>query len=1048
MLIYLSMKITKRWALRKMPYKTWLLTGALLLMPWVAHAAGLGKLTILSALGRPLLAEVDLLSVQKDELATLTARLASPEAFTRANVQYSPALVGVRLSIERRADGRPYIKIVSTRPVNEPFIDLLVELNWAQGRLVREYTALIDPPGYTPGAPIVQAVPPVAVGPAVTLESQPIVQAAPPVELAPAVTPEPQSIAPTAPRVAAPAKPAAKAPVVTRPAAAPAKAESKEYGPVKRGDTLLSIAASVKPEGVTLEQMLVSLYHANPDAFGGNMNHLKSGTILRVPEKEHVIETGQSEAVKEVRVEAANWNAYRRTLAETVGETTARESRSAASGRITTAVEDKAAAKETPKVVLKLSKGELTAPGKAGSGKGARTNAERMRMLEEEATAREKAFAEANDRVAQLEKTIKDMQRLLEIKGQVPGAPAAKPVPQPAPEAKPGATPPVKGDQVAKMEPAKAEPAKAEPAKVEPVKDTGKAPAEAPKDDQKAAPAERPATTEPPQGEAPKAETPKAEPEAQVQQPKPKPKPTKIVQAPPDLIDQVLEEPLYLAAGGGLIALLGGAGYWFARRRRTQVADDEDWRKKAAPQLDKGAAVPPAMVEPVLAAPAGDGDDVDPLAEADLYLNFGRDEQAEEVLKEALEKNPKHEEAQLKLLQIYAGRKDKAAFEKIARNLHTQTIGAGDNWLKAAAMGYAFDPGNGLYEAGRSAPGAAMPAARGAATGNDFDFNLELSQTPSKAAVDVNTGAAGKTTLMAPDEMASAAEVQDITQGSGAVRIAAKEAPAAAIPDFAFDIPDSMQPPAPTEKTLDALGDETANANVKNDSAAPKADMIDFEIVALAPAPAVTGDTAARMTDTVDFYSNAGAPASAVTGDSAVPMADVIDFDATALPPAPPAADGKGYTHDGTVIPSPENQEDQAAGFDMDFELGDTARVGAAPDAKPEAVKPAGTTTVFPDFKSDLGGDTAAPLAPEFKFDDINLNLDDTTKTVVTKAPEPEGGAIKDERWYDVQTKFDLAKAYQEMGDKDGAREVLQEVIKEGNAGQQAEAMKLLDSLG
>src|SRR5450759_2509946 len=518
------MKITKRWALRKMPYKTWLLTGALLLMPWVAHAAGLGKLTILSALGRPLLAEVDLLSVPKDELATLTARLASPEAFTPAPVQYSPALVGVRLSIERRADGRPYIKIVSTRPVNEPFIDLLVEVNWAQGRLVREYTALIDPPGTPKSQPIVQAAPPVELAPVVTPESQPIVQAAPPVELAPAVTLESQAIAPTAP-----AKPAAKAPAVTRPAAAPAKAESKEYGPVKRGDTLFSIAASVKPEGVTLEQMLVSLYHANPDAFGGNMNHLKSGTILRVPEKEHVIETGQSEAVKEVRVEAANWNAYRRTLAETVGETTARESRSAASGRITTAVEDKAAAKETPKVVLKLSKGEPTAPGKAGSGKGARTNAERMRMLEEEATAREKAFAEANDRVAQLEKTIKDMQRLLEIKGQVPGAPAAKPVPQPAPEAKPGATPPVKGDQVAKMEPAKAEPAKAEPAKVEPVKDTGKAPAEAPKDDQKAAPAERPAT-ETPQGEAPRAETPKAEPDAQVQ-PKPKPKPTQIVQA-------------------------------------------------------------------------------------------------------------------------------------------------------------------------------------------------------------------------------------------------------------------------------------------------------------------------------------------------------------------------------------------------------------------------------------------------------------------------------------------------------------------------------------
>ncbi|MBI2226083.1 MAG: hypothetical protein HYU44_14295, partial [Betaproteobacteria bacterium] len=144
----------------------------LLVLPWVAHAAGLGKLTIVSALGQPLLAEVDLISVQEHELAALKVRIASPEAFTKANVQYSPALIGVRLSIERRSDGRPYVKIISTRPVNEPFIDLLVELSWPQGNLVREYTALIDPPGYTPGAPIVQAVSPVELAPAVTLESQ------------------------------------------------------------------------------------------------------------------------------------------------------------------------------------------------------------------------------------------------------------------------------------------------------------------------------------------------------------------------------------------------------------------------------------------------------------------------------------------------------------------------------------------------------------------------------------------------------------------------------------------------------------------------------------------------------------------------------------------------------------------------------------------------------------------------------------------------------------------------------------------------------------
>ena len=115
--------------MRKIPYKTWLWAGVFLLYPWVAHAAGLGKFTVLSSLGQPLSAEIDLVSVQKDELATLTARLASPEAFQQANMQYSPALIGVRLSIERRADGKPYIKMTSSRAINEPFLGVLIELS-------------------------------------------------------------------------------------------------------------------------------------------------------------------------------------------------------------------------------------------------------------------------------------------------------------------------------------------------------------------------------------------------------------------------------------------------------------------------------------------------------------------------------------------------------------------------------------------------------------------------------------------------------------------------------------------------------------------------------------------------------------------------------------------------------------------------------------------------------------------------------------------------------------------------------------------------------
>lgn len=823
--------------MRKTPYKIWLLAGFFLLMPWVADAAGLGKLIILSALGQPLLAEVDLVSVQTGELATLIARLAPPEAFTQAEVSYSPALVGVRMSIERRADGQPYIKIISTRPVNEPFINLLVELSWPQGRLVREYTALIDPIEYTPVAPVAPVVPSVAVTPPVTPEPQPIAPAPQPPEAA------------AVPVEATPA--AARKRPVKPPVAAAAEAANKRYGPVKRGETLTRIASQVKPEGVTLEQMLVGLYHANPDAFAGNMNFLKTGKILRVPEKERVIATRQSEAVKEVRVESANWNVYRRKLAAAAGDTQARGRKSAASGKITAKVDDKAAGKAAPKEVLKLSKGDPAA-GKARDGKRAQRSSvpNRIRMLEEEAIAREKALAEASNRIVQLEKTIKDMQRVLEIKARPP---VAKPAPKPPP-------------------------------------------------------------------------------------PPPAPE--------PDLLERIMGEPAYLAAAlalvglggylfvrrrrnqagsdeptgekiepeigkkmaaavGGLLALLGG--YWSAFRRRAQAGDGEATRERIAPEpgetaaataaaaaVSAGSAVAPAMHLPV----TGDTEDVDPLAEADMYLNFGRDVQAEEVLKEALAKTPGHEEAQFKLLQVYAGRKDKAAFEKIARTLYAQTKGAGDNWVKAAAMGYAFDPMNALYEAGKSAP-AATPVVGG--IGPDLDFN--------------------------------------------------------------------------------------------------------FDAIAPVRAP--------------------------------VELAD----------------DSKGFTHDGTLAVSPEQQGKAAEpepGMDIEFSLGDkpeTSSVAggnsAAAEKSAEAAE-TGMSMLEPDFKLDFGGsESAVPLAPELKLDDINLNFEEGPGAEIPKA---ESGA-RDDHWYDVQTKFDLAKAYQEMGEKDGARGILQEVIKEGDAGQRVEAQKLLASL-
>ncbi|MBI3056161.1 MAG: LysM peptidoglycan-binding domain-containing protein [Betaproteobacteria bacterium] len=691
----------------------------LLVLPWVAHAAGLGKLTIVSALGQPLLAEVDLISVQEHELAALKVRIASPEAFTKANVQYSPALIGVRLSIERRSDGRPYVKIISTRPVNEPFIDLLVELSWPQGNLVREYTALIDPPGYTPGAPIVQAVPPVELAPAVTLESQAPASTAPveakPAATAPAVARavapvrslESQALAPTAP---VKAKPAAKARAVTR-AAAPGGAESKEYGPVKRGDTLSKIAARVKPEGVTLEQMLVSLYHANREAFGDNMNILYAGSMLRIPEEQQVVATAQSEAMKKVREQAAG--------------------------------------KETPMEVLRLSKGELPSAGRTGNGKGApREVTERLHVLEAELDALEKALTEANQLVVQLEQTVKNMRRRIEITEQLPGVAAAGTLPQPAPGAQPGAAPPVKGDQAAQPEPARAEPAK-----------TGLI-AEAPRSGEQAAPAAQPAAAGTPQ--------------------QPKPKPTEIVQAPPDTIDQILAEPLYLA-GGGLFLLLGGAGYWFARRRRTQVAD----------------------VDPLVN---------DPLAEAELFLG---------------------------LSQIYARRKEKAALEKNAHNVPTQTDGAVNSSLGATLgeMARALEVQDIVRDAGAAHAAAELTPAVAAP-----DSTLKFPDGMQPPAAPVKTpGAHGGEAVKADvtgdptaplGEMARALEAQDIARDAGAAHAAAETAPAVAAHDSTLNFPGEMQPPA-------APGGDAVKAGVTGDPAVPKIGTIDFDA---APAPATPGD--------------------------------------------------------------------------------------------------------------------------------------------------------------------------------------------------------------
>lgn len=925
-----------------LPYKSWVLAAMVLLLPPSAFSAGLGKLTILSALGQPLAAEIDLVSVQKDELSSLAIRMASPDTFTKANIIYSPALIGARLSIEKRGDGQPYVKITSSRSVSEPFISVLVELSWSRGRLVREYTALIDPPS----VPSTAAVAPVA-SPVVAPTAQ---ETAPVQRAAPAVAEQQETKEPKAALIKS--VPAEKSKAVTPAPVKEANANEREYGPVKRGDTLARIAAAVKPDGITLEQTLVGLYKNNPEAFSGDMNRLKSGQILRIPDTEKLAEILPQEAAKEIRVQAANWNAYRQKVADAAGDSPATESRGIARGKIAP-VDDKAAAKEVPKEVVKLAKGEADTSNKK-SGKGDAAAKDKLRALEDDAVAREKALVEANTRIAQLEKSIKEMQRLMELKGSAPGS---KPEPAKA--------------ESTKAAPVQTEATKEVPKSSDPVKDAAKV--DAAKDADK-------------QAEPPKAEVVPPKPKPVMPPPPPPPPPE------PDLLEQLTSDPIYIG-GAGLLALLGIGGYVVARRRRSQ-SDPE----RGGGQNDAGLAPQRGSMSPAVAVPVGLPivDDVDPLAEADLYLNFGRDVQAEEVLKDALAKNPGHEEVKLKLLQIYAGRKDKALFETVAKDLFAQTGGKGEAWVRAAGVGYALDPDNAMYEAGRDVPQEQLPAAI-ATGGTDLDFDLELAQEEGVSAATKSDFEldADKTILMKPGELAGLAAEMSAMQSSSAesADTMASDATLGQELDISLDIdsPASNLAEAP-DLVLDIPGSEEANSAADNAEVAASSNMIDFNFDA----------------------------------------AEVVE-------PATPVVAGADFRADETIVMTPEMASSMSG--NVDFELGEQVK------SDTEAVAMPDLNLDVPVDQPEYLAEAESPALPALNLDDISLNFEVPQTGVSVGDTAVADAGPKDDHWYDVQTKFDLAKAYQEMGDKDGAIEILREVIKDGDVAQQAEANALLESL-
>lgn len=942
------------------------------LLPASAWALGLGRLNVQSALGESLRAEIDVTSLTAEEAASLQVRVASPETYRAAGVDYNAVLSATNISLQRRADGRPFLRISSDRSVQEPFVDVILDLAWSSGRLVREYTLLFDPPAARAAAPV---TPPAMTAPAVApapvaVAPKPAASAPAPVAAAPApavATPPARPVAP-APVAAAP-KPApsspapaasepAPRPLAQSPAPAPAPAPAPKAPQVaasepaaeaadrqvrvRSGDTLSRIAQKEIPDGVSLDQMLVGLYRSNPQAFSGNnMNRLKSGVVLSVPSADELRAVSQPEARRIIQAQSADFSAYRQRLAEAAGAAAQAQPERQASGKVEAEVKDRQQAAVTSPDKLTLSKGGMTAQ------KGAAA---------EDKLAQARAQKEEAARVAELNRNLEELRKVRE-KAEADKAAAAKAAADKAAAeklaAEKAAAEKAAADKLAaeKLAAEKAAAEKAAADKLAAEQAAAKAAAAA-----AASAASAPASAvviDMAASEAAVTQTADAASEAasEVAQapslpvPAPIAPPAPVAEEEPGFLQSL--NPMLLAGAGAGVALLAGLAMFLRSRRRSETGETSFLESRLQPDSFFGASGGqrvdtrdatggPSSMSYSLSQLDAIGD-VDPVAEADVYLAYGRDLQAEEILKEALRSNPERLAIRTKLLEVYAKRRDTKGFEALATQLYQLTGGVGEDWAKAQELGMGIDPENPLYQPGGQPPVAALAAA------------------------------------------ATAVE-----------------------PLGASTVPHSVMPTPSTLDTFAPTGLESEPAAAPASLTAADLSDVDLDISAPAPLDAVTDSVSPPITE---------------AGSLPELRTDLPELGGAVAETAPAVLD----------VPA-EAPRDDSASLDFDLTLDEPA--------------------------------PAAPAAPasSFDFGSISLDLDEPGKgepgaevvepSLLGDEPDTASGQLDQVSDDPMVRKFELAEEFRQIGDVDGARELLQEVVDTAtDAALKAKAQAMLDNL-
>ena len=995
---------------RKIAFSVWL---ALLIVPFSAQGLGLGEITLNSALNQPLDADIELLSVEDEDLPSLAASMASHDLFARYGLDRASFIDSISLDIRRQPEGRHVIHVSSSRSIPEPFVTMLIELNWGRGHMLREYTVLLDPPIFA-AQPAQPAPTPVAPTPRATTGT--VVRMPRPI-----AEPEPEPEA----------QPEYRQPAM--PSALPAAERPDEYM-VQRHDTLWELSRDMRPAGTEINQMMIAMFRANPDAFYGNINRLKAGVILRIPDSVEMADINRAAANDEVRRHMAEWRG----------------------GSYVSGVEDGGR--------LRLVPADSSSVGGAGAA-GA------DEALTQELADQTTENLLLREQIEDLSERIDEQERLLQLRDS----------------------------ELARLQSQAAAGLAADDTRIP----TDDAATTAGLDDVADAVVADDAGVETADATADATADTTAADTSTITRPVPT-----VVTRPrssPSLMEQAIDLAgnQWLWIGLGVVVLTMG-GLVFARRRREEsvlmeaiVADelyesDEHASTGTAriqtikPEPDDGFVVEESVVPDVdpfadTIAEEDEKDEVevdlestmpgmevdlvdldqtvsgetqvnlegaDPLAEADFHMAYGLYDQAADLVQKALDKNPERHEFRNKLAEIFFVWGNKDSFLETAQYLHDnqQEMAVGE-WDKIVIMGRQIDPDSHLF-AGESGAGAV----------GIVDMPLEETKV-SEVDVDLLTGGEGDEEPAAEAEMtefddvfADATDAGDddlLGMGEGEEEELDVSGLAAAEMGEDADLDEAISAAADDDDDLEATS-QTAELNIDDLGLGDELDATGtMQIVDLEDQEEDVGhDTVQIRTKAMQQSEDEG-----------------LDFEFDDKDES--AAVDPGKTAEMPVLSMDDvDDDDEEQMFTDVFGDDDESRISANLDvdigadfdsAEPEDTL-AQTTEMTREMEAVDEGDELehtgtmrlpdpAPADATGLHDVTGIHeatIVDEDYTGTIKLPDAESEA---ETMSEVGTKLDLARAYVDMGDPDGARSILEEVLEEGNEQQKAEAQTLLDSL-